>query len=152
MRMVLLLIAAGAASAPSSAQPALPNPALQLATLERYTAGGGDWVRHSYQVLNRTAYPPELFAAAPELPPCGLNRNSSRSWIDIYSADGKRLYGFCAISKPDELEHIWFSTELGVAPPPSIYIVITDRKTGAKYQSNVAPTAFDSAPPAAARP
>jgi hypothetical protein len=150
--MVVLLIAAGVASAPAIAKPALPNPALQLVTVERYTSGGGEWVRHSYQVLNRASYPSELFAAAPELPPCGLNKNASRTWIDVYSVDGKRLYGFCAISKPDELDHIWFSTELGVAPPPSIYIVITDRKTGAKYQSNVAPTGFDSGPPTAARP
>src|SRR6185437_3193103 len=102
---------------------------LQLIALERYTAGGQEWVRYVYDVTNKAAYPAELFVAAPDLPPCGLNANASRTWIDIYDRGGKRIYGFCALKSPDQLGRIWFAARLGTPPPSAIYIEITDRKT-----------------------
>jgi hypothetical protein len=131
-----LLLSALAASAAE----ALPNPVLYMTGSEYYTAGGKNWVRHRYDVFNKDQYPDSMFAAAPALPPCGLNHNSSRSWIDIFDSRGNRLYGFCALGKASDLGSIWFSTEDGVVPPSYIYIEINDRQTNTKYKSNLADT------------
>lgn len=116
----------------------VPNPRLYMLGAEYYSAGGKNWVRHRYAVLNKTAYPAALFAPAPELPPCGVNTNSARAWVDIFDSTGKRLYGFCALGSPADLDKLWFATEEGTIPPSWIYIEITDRKTGIKYKSNLA--------------
>jgi hypothetical protein len=118
----------------------LPNPVLYLTGTEFYSAGGKDWIRHRYDVFNKASYPAAMFAAAPSLPPCGLNTKASRSWVDFYDQTGKRLYGFCALGSPADLGSIWFATEDGTIPPSWIYIEITDRQTNTKYKSNLADT------------
>jgi hypothetical protein len=50
-----------------------PVPMLYLKGQEHYTANGHNFVRYTYDVLNRTDYPAALFAPAPNLPPCGAN-------------------------------------------------------------------------------
>jgi hypothetical protein len=118
----------------------LPNPVLYLQRQEAYTAGGRRYIRYVYSVENRDAYPNEMFAAAPTLPPCGANTNSSRSWIDLFDQTGTRLYGFCALSSSENLNGIWFAMEEDAIPPSYIYIEITDRQTNTKYRSNLADT------------
>jgi len=118
----------------------LPNPILVFTGTEEYEASGKKWVRYKYSVYNSSAYPDELFAASPDLPPCGRNRSASRTWIDFYEQDGKRLYGFCAIGKSEDLDHLWFALEPGSIPPSWIYIEMTDRKANLKYKSNLAET------------
>jgi hypothetical protein len=126
------------ASTPANTVP--PKPVLYLMYSEYYTAGGKNWIRHRYDVLNKADYPADMFAAAPTLPPCGSNTNSSRTWVDFFDSTGKRLYGFCALSKPADLGKIWFATEEGVVPPSYVYIELNDRKTNTKYKSNLADT------------
>ena len=128
-----------AAATPAANQPP-PNPILYLMTEEAYTAGGKNWIRKRYDVFNKSSYPAEMFAAAPGLPPCGLNTNSSRTWVDFFDSTGKRLYGFCALSKPDDLGKIWIAFEEGVVPPSYVYIELNDRQTNTKYKSNLADT------------
>jgi hypothetical protein len=118
----------------------IPNPVLYLTGTEGYTANGTNWIRHRYDVQNKDQYPAAMFAAAPNLPPCGSNTNASRSWVDFYDKDGHRLYGFCALGSPNDLGRIWFATEEGVVPPSYVYIEITDRQTNTKYKSNLADT------------
>jgi hypothetical protein len=125
---------------PAHAAP--PNPVLYLIGTERYSAGGKNWVRHRYDVLNKDQYPAEMFAPAPALPPCGTNTNSSRSWVDFFDSHGKRLYGFCALGSPANLGKIWFASEDGTVPPSHVYIEIHDRQTHTKYKSNLADTAM----------
>ena len=85
-------------------------------------------------VQNWSAYSSELFKAAPELPPCGLNKNSSRTWIDIYNADSNaRVYGFCALGANADLKDIWF---LPSTPRGHAYIIINDRGCNKSYKSN----------------
>ena len=117
-----------------------PNPVLYLTGSESYSAGGKNWVRHKYAVLNAEAYPAALFAPAPSLPPCGSNANSSRAWVDFFDSTGKRLYGFCALGSPAGLNSIWFATEEGTVAPSWVYVVITDRQTNTSYRSNLADT------------
>jgi hypothetical protein len=131
------------ATGTSSAQaPPLPNPVLYLTGQEHYSAGGRNWVRHRYGVFNSDAYPAAMFAAAPSLPPCGTNTNSSRTWVDFFDSRGKRLYGFCALGTAANLNSIWFATEEGTVPPSWVYIEMTDRQTGTKYKSNLADTSM----------
>jgi hypothetical protein len=136
----LLISAAPTQPGPEAAAVALPPPVLSLASTEAYTAGGKRWVRYRYQVANAEFYPQALFAPAPDLPPCGSNTNASRSWVDFFAEDGKRLYGFCALGSPEDLNKIWFAAEVGAPPPEKVYIVMDDRLTGASYKSNLAYT------------
>lgn len=122
------------------AQNALPNPILFMSGSEYYTTGGVAYVRYNYQVFNAMDYPGALFAAAPALPPCGKNTQSSRTWVDVYDQRGKRLYGFCALGKNTDLNGIWFALPASEIPPSWIYIEMTDRQTNIKYKSNLAET------------
>jgi hypothetical protein len=117
-----------------------PKPVLYLTGSEAFTAGGKNWIRLRYDVLNKADYPADMFAAAPNLPPCGLNTNASRTWVDFFDAAGHRLYGFCALSKPADLGLIWFAYEEGTIPPSYVYIELNDRQTNTKYKSNLADT------------
>jgi len=126
-------------AAPST-DPLLPNPVLVFVGPEYYQTGGKSFIRYRYNVDNFSAYPSELFAAAPNLPPCGANTKASRTWVDIYDQNGKRLYGFCALGSPSDLNKIWFALEENAIPPSWVYIELTDRQTGTKYKSSLAET------------
>lgn len=129
-----------AANAPPYAP--LPNPVLVLTGTELYQTGGKNFIRYNYLVDNSSAYPDTMFAAAPNLPPCGANANSSRTWVDIYDQQGKRLYGFCSLGKASGLNRLWFALEEGVVPPSWVYIEMNDRATSTKYKSNLAETSL----------
>ena len=120
--------------------PALPNPVLVFIGAEPVEISGKQVVRYHFDVDNRSVYPAEMFAAAPDLQPCGANTNASRTWVDIYDQRGKRLNGFCALGKPADLNRIWFALDADVVPPSWIYIELNDRKTSTKYKSNLAET------------
>ena len=137
--LALSCLAGQAAPAPPAPR-ALPNPALYLKILEPHQSGGKNYIRYRFGVMNSDEYPAEMFAAAPNLPPCGQNTKSSRTWVDIYDQQGKRLYGFCAFSKPDDLNSIWFALEETVVPPSYVYIELNDRATNTKYKSNLVET------------
>jgi hypothetical protein len=138
--LALVLLFMLAIETRSTALPVLPNPVLYFTGQELYETGGKQWIRYRYAVNNSDAYPDALFAAAPELPPCGKNAKSSRSWVDIYDQRGKRLYGFCALKDHNGLNEIWFALESSETPPSFVYIEINDRKTDTKYKSNLAET------------
>jgi hypothetical protein len=124
----------------STAQSKLPNPVLYLAGVEPYSAGGKDFTRYKYAVDNSQAYPDDLFAPAPTLPPCGTNTKSARTWVDFFDSRGKRLYGFCALGKAGDLNQIWFGLPRDEIPPSWVYIEMNDRQTQTKYKSNLADT------------
>jgi hypothetical protein len=124
----------------SSAAPPLPNPILFLTGQEHVVINGKSMIRYTYDVLNKDAYPAELFAAAPGLPACGTNTNAARTWVDIFQQNGKRLNGFCALGKPSDLGKIHFALEEDTIPPSYVYIELNDRQTNTKYKSNLADT------------
>lgn len=133
----LLMIASTSASA---FQP-LPNPILYLTSAAPYETGGRTFIRYSYDVFNKDAYPAAMFAAAPSLPPCGRNTNASRTWVDFYDGrTNQRLYGFCALGSPSNLGSIWFALPEDQVPPSYVYVELNDRQTGTKYRSNLADT------------
>lgn len=132
----LVLAIQGVAAAPQQ----LPNPMLSFLGQEHAEVGGKQMIRYWYEVTNRDKYPAEMFAAAPSLPPCGQNTKASRTWVDIYDQRGKRLYGYCAFTKPGDMEKLSFTLENEAVPPSWVYIELTDRQTGTKYKSNLAET------------
>ncbi len=138
--LALLALACVATDAASGARRRLPNPMLFLSRVEYNATGGKQFTRYVYNVENYAAYPDSMFAASPNLPPCGSNANSSRTWVDIYDQGGKRLYGFCALGKASDLNGIWFALESGAVPPSWVYIELNDRATNTKYKSNLAET------------
>ena len=143
LALPLLAAISGTAAGQEAPEPmavTVPEPILYLTATEPYTANGREWIRYKYDVFNKDAYPAALFAAAPNLPPCGNNSNASRSWVDFFDSTGKRLYGFCSLGSPADLGQLWFATEAGVVPPSYVYVEINDRETGIKYQSNLAET------------
>ena len=133
-----LLVTARVAAAPTTQATAPPNPVLAFLGQESFETGGKQWLRYRYEVFNRAEYPNELFAASPELPPCGNNTKAARTWVDLYDQSGKRLNGFCALGSNSDLGKIWFAMEAGTVPPSWIYVELTDRKTNTKYKSNLA--------------
>ena len=140
MLLVSLFLLSHAPVSVSTAQRALPNPVLFLAGTEYFQDKGKQWTRYIYVVDNRDVYPNDMFAAAPDLPPCGANTKASRTWVDIYDQSGKRLNGFCALGKSGDLGKIWFALESDAVPPSWVYVELNDRKTSTTYNSNLAET------------
>ena len=114
----------------------LPSPELTLTGVEDYTVRGENYTRYRLSVTNWNVYPEELFEAAPDLPPCGLNTESSRTWVDIYDSNGKRLYGFCALESPAGLQNLWFAVKMGETPPKSVNVVLKDRRCNLDFASD----------------
>lgn len=133
--LILVLAVEGVASAP-----VLPNPIIYFLGPEYVEIGGKQMIRYHYDVENKNVYPDEMFAASPNLPPCGTNTKAARTWVDLYDQSGKRLNGFCAFGKSSDLSKIWFALEADKVPPSYIYIELNDRKTNTKYKSNLADT------------
>ena len=123
-----------------AAAPDLPKPVLAFLGQEQFEAGGKKLTRYHFEVANKEEFPAELFAASPDLPACGANTKASRTWVDFYDQSGKKLNGFCALSKPDDLSKIWFAMDRDEVPPSWVYIELTDRKTNTKAKSNLAET------------
>ena len=124
--------------------PDLPAPELIVVGTEDYEADGFDWTRYLMNVKNNNNYPNELFSSAPNLPPCGLNNNSSRTWVEIYARNDNYIYGFCALESSKDLNSIWFSVKKGTSPPDSIYITLNDRFCKNIYISNFTSTDIGS--------
>jgi hypothetical protein len=124
----------------------VPTPRLVFVGTEHYETGGRQWVRYRFHVSNKAQYAADFFAVSPDLPPCGLNPNASRTWIDFYDSKGHRLYGFCALTAPQDLDSIWFAIEEGQSPPTSVYIEMNDRRAAKIYRSNLARTTLRTRP------
>jgi hypothetical protein len=117
-----------------------PNPIVIFMGAEPMTIDGVSQTRYHFDVFNKDSYPADMFAASPNLPPCGKNTKASRTWVDIYDQTGKRLFGFCALGKLDDLNGIYFSLSSDMLPPSWVYIEFTDRQTNTKYKSNLVET------------
>ncbi len=105
----------------------LADPVVEWIGNESYTVGGQKFVRYLLSVTNRSIYPDELFAAAPDLAPCGLNDRASRTWVAIFDQDDTQIYGFCALGTADDLQGLWFAVADGQKPPASVRVVLWDR-------------------------
>ena len=82
--------------------PTLRTPVVQYLRTDSMPDVYGTLYRyHHFAITNAAAYAPELFAPSPNLPPCGLNTNSARTWMQIYSNPSgpfQQVYGYCGLS------------------------------------------------------
>src|SRR5690348_4944623 len=138
--LAFAMSAAPASTAGAAKKQSLAEPKLRFVGTEAYEANGFDFTRYKYAVTNKSKFPKELFAASPDLPACGDNTKASRTWVDLYDGDGKKLYWFCAFTGPDDLQSLWFALTSDKLPPAKVYIEMTDRKTGASVKSNMVST------------
>lgn len=138
--LMLMMTNQSVLSATLASQSTLPNPVAILLAPVSYEQDGKQWKRYNLMVFNYQEYPNAMFAPAPSLPPCGENKNASRTWVEIMDQSGKRLYGFCAIGDNTGLTKLWFALEADTIPPSWVYIVLNDRQTGKTYKSNLVET------------
>ena len=117
-----------------------PMPVPKLATSGTFDFKGSDGNLCTYYklaVTNWADYTPDLFTPAPDLPSCGSNTNSSRTWVWIHRAsDSSRMYGYCAFEKPSDLTQMGFAMLQGTPPPAGMYVTLTDRRTNQIVTSN----------------
>jgi len=128
----------GSASVSVIRDPTQPlTPQLSFVGSESYTVNSRTFLRYRLNIDNWNDFPPELFDVAPDLPPCGLNKNAARTWVNIYySINNNYIYGFCALSSPQDLTSIWFALEQGSTPASGVYVELEDRRINKKYRSN----------------
>src|SRR5207237_69257 len=118
----------------------LPAPQIRFTLVEqRRNASGNPFTFYALEVTNRSLYPDALFARAADLPPCGLNTNSSRTWVIIYNEKNVDLYGFCDLMSARNLSNIWFGVSSGQPAPSRIYITLEDRRCATTYKSDLIP-------------
>lgn len=106
----------------------LPKPELSVVRVEDRVNNGYRLRMFEIEIVNRDDYAIELFAPSSDLPPCGRNANSARTWINIYNEKGTRLYGFCAVKTIDELASLMFNIPADIKQPEKIYIELIDRR------------------------
>jgi len=104
---------------------------------ESATTSDGNFIRYKLAVTNWQQFPDALFALTTDLPPCDLNANASRSWVDIFDATTqRRIYRFCALTQAKNLTELWFGLPQGTPAPARVHITMNDRRTGKTYCSN----------------
>ncbi|HKO62488.1 MAG TPA: CARDB domain-containing protein [Pyrinomonadaceae bacterium] len=143
--IALVLIIAVFMAASTLAQTTSPEKAatadlpVQLRFVERepYDANGVKGMRFKLSVKNRASLPDSLWHPSANLPPCGKSENASRTWVEIFGSPGdERLAGFCRLNSSEDLGRLWYVIPSGEKGPPCVYLIMTDRQTGQKYQSN----------------
>ncbi|HEX6187644.1 MAG TPA: CARDB domain-containing protein [Pyrinomonadaceae bacterium] len=131
------LAVAQPASSEKTATANLPLPQLQFVGREPYDANGAKGMRFKLSVKNRASLPDSLWHPSANLPPCGKSENASRTWVEIFGSPGdERLAGFCRLNSSEDLGRLWYVIPSGEKGPPCVYLVMTDRQTGQKYESN----------------
>jgi len=117
--------------------PNLPMPQVVATGMERVVG----YLRYKLRVVNWYMYPDDMFAASPDLPPCGRNQNASRTYATIYAGDESQLNNFCALDSASGLTELWFAVEEGEDPPSQVFVTLHDRRCMWGYASNpVTPT------------
>ena len=142
----LVVVGAAQSGSADSTSANLAQPVVVAGGTESYDTAAGRFVRYRLPVVNWASYPAELFAAAPDLPPCGSNARSARTWVNIYeSTTNRRIYGFCAFTVPQDLVSVWFAEREGTPPPSEVYVTLEDRREQRTYRSNVVRLAGEEA-------
>jgi hypothetical protein len=129
-----ILCVAGAALAQGSDT---PNPVLIWKSASPTTGSDGQsYIGITLGISNYAKYGSEMFAVAPQLPPCGSNKNASRSWLNVYDAGtGKQIYAYCAVNGSSMLRTFSFNLKRENVPQ-GIYVVLDDRASNKTYKSN----------------
>jgi hypothetical protein len=119
----------------------LPTPQLAFTGKAAETIRGNKFLRAKLSVTNWEEFSSDFFKPSPDLPPCGRNKNAARTWVHIHNAaNDVRLYGYCAISSPSNLQHLSFAVRSSQKLPERVYVCFEDRRTKTVRKSNVVET------------
>ena len=141
--VLTFLICGGYASAQKNDKFKVPknpinlNPLLEWKSFGETTGSDGKtYLGLTFAVANWNVFSDAQFAAAADLPACGLNKNSSQTWLDIFNYEtGKRIYGFCGLKKSEDMKSLSFNVKREQLPN-CVYITLTDRRAGKTVKSN----------------
>ncbi len=111
-----------------------PPPEGQFMEIEEVEDGEKTLLRYKVEITNSSSYPKKWFEGAPELPSIGKLSTASRCVIEVRGPDDKVLHQF-AEAERDLRMPVWFAAPPGASVPESVRIVIHDRKTKQRYQS-----------------
>ncbi len=125
----------------------LPDPALTVSHSEVSELHGRKTTRIFFSVSNWADYPDALFEPSPDLPPCGANANSSRTWVRVENELGRQIFGYCALGSPSALSRLSLVVPEHMPVPSQIRVVLRDRRTSRAYLSNLAAVPPPAAPP-----
>ncbi len=144
VRLVDLFCDRSYSSAPASTDyrrcyPDMPNPVLSVSKLGETST----YVEYLLTITNLDQIPPDLFAPATDLAPCGLNRSSSRTWVDIRSDVPGIGYSYCGL-RWDSFLYFTMSAPKSGAQPAYFYMIWTDRRCNRVYRTNYAPTGYSA--------
>src|SRR5215207_553117 len=126
MKVIYLALVLSALSITTLGQ-SMPKPQLRLVNSTDAVANGNAIRLYEIEIVNRADISDELFIAAPALPPCGRNNDSSRTWINIYNEKSVRLYSWCAIRLNGELASLKLAVAATDPQPRKIFIDLIDR-------------------------
>jgi len=132
MAFGLFLMFAAAAGAYAECTPPFPTPSLNYLGA---TPGVTGYIDIWFNVPNYAKYDNSLFVASPELPACGLNKQASRTWLEVYTDTGVPIQSFCAIKQNTQLQKLGFGWKKTNPLPKGFYIRLRDRKCNRVVQS-----------------
>ena len=130
-------------------QVSMPTPVLTF--LGTSLSSSGYQTYYNLSVSNWQLYSADLFApTTPPVPCSDIPPNTTRINVDLYDATTNVLMVvFCGLTSPYGLTQLFFPEVVGVAPPSSVYILMTDTVTNTTVQSNaltIGPTPNGYAP------
>ncbi len=121
----------------STFEPAASQLLLKLLDQQNTEIRGNKFVQYTIAVSNWQTVDDVLFKPAQDLPPCGSNTKSSRSWVDIIGLTRrtkKRIYGYCALRSAKDLSKLAFNVPQGTQPD-ALILLINDRRSGKTLSS-----------------
>ncbi|MCF7956947.1 MAG: hypothetical protein K9M57_00725 [Phycisphaerae bacterium] len=114
--------------------PDLPTP--KLFVTDRETIGN-QYVYHM-TMTNASQFPDDLFTPQRQLPSCGTNDESSRTWVTIYNQDGIAVGGNCMYPSASNLRNLAISVNTASTQPEYLYVELEDRLCQNTYTSRMA--------------
>src|SRR5947207_1455265 len=137
-RLLVLAILGGvllSVNAQAQCGPPLPTP--RVAFLGKTNEPG--FVRYWFAVTDHAIFNNVFFTPSPNLPPCGLNNNSARTWLRIYNgATNAYIYGYCALPNSAAMAKLSFAVARTAVQPKSFYVTLEDRLCHVTRKSNTA--------------
>jgi hypothetical protein len=128
----------------------LPAPLVEI-TGQEDVVGPPAYRKYFFRISNALAYPDEIFALAPDLPPCGMIATASRTWVDVYTTtDGQNRFvqNYCELSGHSDLEGLSFVAQL-TDLPEAVFVELNDRREAKVYRSAAVALSGGGLPPVA---